>query len=291
MIVRLLAWFFQVLPRSWALALARALGLFWYYVIPVRRRVMLLNLRLAFPRKPLAELHRICRRTMVNFVKTFVEFGRLHDVDDDFLRKHIRLHGRKDLEKAFSLGRGVVVASGHFGNWEVMGAVTTRLGFPITYIVKKVKDPRVDDLINGWRREQGIEIIYSREAAQSIPRHLERGRLVAFMIDQDAGKRGVMVEFFGHPASTPKGAAAYALKYGAPVLLAWSLRRRDNSHDIYYRLVELDPVSQVNTETITTALEKLTRELETVVAATPDQYMWMHHRWRTYLKSLSRHGG
>ena len=178
MLVRWLARFLQILPRSWALALARLLGLVWYYLIPIRRQVMLMNLRLAFPKRPLPELRRICRNTMVNFVKTFVEFGRLRDVDEEFIRNRVRLHGREELERAFARGRGVVVVSGHFGNWEIMGAVTTRLGYPVTYIVKRVKDQRVDDLINGWRREQGIGIIYSREAAQAI-RHPENCRTLS----------------------------------------------------------------------------------------------------------------
>ena len=169
-----------------------------------------------------------------------------------------------------------------------MGAVASQLGYPVTYIVKRVKDQLLDDLINGWRRQVGVDVIYARESGREIVPHLKAGRSVAFMIDQDAGSRGVWVDFFNQPASTPRGAAVYALRTGAPVLFMYDLRKPGGYHHVEIRRVEVNREAELNEESITRLLTTLTGMLEEAVRRHPEQYMWMHHRWRSWLRKQGK---
>ncbi len=283
-----LAWLLQRLPETVANAMAVLLGNLWYFVIPVRRQVMMMNLRIAFPDRDYRTLQRICRRTLISFMRNLVEFTRITKIDQAFVDNRVTTDGMEILEQAYARGRGIVVASGHLGNWEVMGAAAARLGYPITYIVKRVKDQRLDDLINGWRREVGLDIIYAREAGKEIVPHLQSGRILAFMIDQDAGKRGVWTDFFDQPASTPRGAAAYALRTGAPLLFMYDVRHPDGNHHVRMREVEIDREGEIDSERITQVMQTLTTCLEEAVRRYPEQYMWMHHRWRSWLRRQGR---
>jgi Kdo2-lipid IVA lauroyltransferase/acyltransferase len=283
-----IAWLLQHLPEFIAFWLARLLGNIWYFIIPIRRKVVMLNLRIAFPDKSYRELQRLCRKTLISFMYNFVEFTRIIHIDQKFIDERVTIDGMKAMEDAHALGKGIVVTSGHLGNWEVMGAAASRLGYPITYIVKRVKDQLLDDLINGWRREVGVDIIYARESGRKIVPHLKAGRTVAFMIDQDAGKKGVWIDFFNQPASTPRGAAVYALRTGAPVLFMYDIRKPGGRHHVVIREVELNREDEVSEESITRAMEKLTTFLETAIRRYPEQYMWMHHRWRSWLRQQGK---
>jgi len=283
-----IAWLLQHLPEFVALWLARLLGNIWYFVIPIRRKVVMLNLRIAFPEKRYRELQRLCRKTLISFMYNFVEFTRIIHIDREFIEKRITIDGMENMERAHARGKGIVVASGHLGNWEVMGAAASRLGYPITYIVKRVKDKLLDDLINGWRRQVGVDIIYARESGREIVPHLNAGRTVAFMVDQDAGNRGVWIDFFDQPASTPRGAAVYALRTGAPVLFMYDVRKPGGRHHVVIRKVELEREDELSEESIIRAMKKLTMALEEAIRRYPEQYMWMHHRWRSWLRKQGK---
>ena len=283
-----IAWLLQHLPEFIALWLASLLGNIWYYIVPIRRKVVMLNLRIAFPQKSYRELQRLCRKTLISFMYNFVEFTRIIHIDQEFIEQRVTVDGMKVLEEVQARGKGIVVVSGHLGNWEVMGAAASRLGYPITYIVKRVKDQLLDDLINGWRRKVGVDIIYARESGKKIVPHLNAGRIVAFMIDQDAGKRGVWIDFFNQPASTPRGAAVYSLRTGAPVLFMYDVRKPGGRHHVVIREVEINREDGLSEESIIRVMSELTRALEEAICRYPEQYMWMHHRWRSWLRSQGK---
>jgi len=287
MLIRIIAWFLDIMPEPLVRAKALVWSWIWFYIVPVRRKVMNLNLTLAFPELSVGERRKLIRKTMHSFMPSLVEFGRLRHVTEKFMRKRVTIEGEPVLRSLLARNRGVVVISGHFGNWEVMGAVCRQMDLPISYIVKRVKDQNVDDLINGWRKDIGVEIIYARESNTKIAEHLKRNRLVAFMVDQDAGKRGVRNVFVGHPASTPRGAAVYALRTGAPVMLAMGLREGTRFR-IVFEEVKLPADAGLSEEGITKAMQAMTSILESWVRKYPGQYMWMHHRWRTWLREEGR---
>ncbi|MBL7033507.1 MAG: lysophospholipid acyltransferase family protein [Candidatus Delongbacteria bacterium] len=283
-----LAWLLQQLPEAIALGFARLLGNIWYYLIPIRRGVVMLNLRIAFPERSYRELQRLCRLTLISFMYNFVEFTRIIRIDRNWIDERITVDGIEILEEVQARGQGGVVVSGHLGNWEIMGAAASQLGYPVTYIVKRVKDQLLDDLINGWRSQVGVDIIYAREAKQAVTPHLRAGRFVAFMVDQDAGSRGVWIDFFNQPASTARGAAVYALRTGTPVLFMYDIRRPHGRHHVVIRELQLDRSGEIDEEKITAALTLMTRALEEAIREHPTQYMWMHHRWRSWFRQQER---
>jgi len=167
------------------------------------------------------------------------------------------------------------------GNWEVMGAACAGLGIPVSYIVKRIHDPALDAAVNDARRSHGVEILYIKDASRGAPRHFRQGRLIAFLSDQDARSHGVFVPYFGRPASTPRGAASYALRLGVPLMFVNCLRRPGGRFEVEFVEVPVDEGWTLCDEHVQALTARFTALLEERVRLDPGQWFWMHRRWKT----------
>jgi KDO2-lipid IV(A) lauroyltransferase len=183
---------------------------------------------------------------------------------------------RRALDLALAAGRGVVFATGHIGNWELMAVELARLGYPISTVAKESYDPRFTRLIERFRARFDVRAIYRGRpgAATAMLRALKQNRLLGLLIDQDTSVPSVFVPFFGRPAKTPVGAASLALRADAEVVVGSIRRRADGSHAIQIERCELPP-----DETAATA--RLTAALEARIRRRPSQWVWIHERWKS----------
>jgi Kdo2-lipid IVA lauroyltransferase/acyltransferase len=191
------------------------------------------------------------------------------------------LEGLEHLTGALADGRGALLVTGHCGNWEWMNLALCAAGVPMTVAAREVYDARLDEVVRRLRGRFGGETVLRGEGAgRKLARALHSGRVIGLLIDQDIDAPGVFVEFFGHPAWTPSGAAVLALRSGRPVITGFATRRADGG-----ALVRFDPPlapdgagDPAAAAGHLTAL--LTARIEAQIRSHPAQWVWMHRRWR-----------
>jgi len=190
--------------------------------------------------------------------------------------------GWEEFEEARSLGRGVLLVTGHYGNWEIAAAAVAARGVPIAAIVRRQGNRMVDERLQGLRRNLGVETIYQGQAPARVPRILRANGVVGIVGDQDARRSGVFVPFFGRPASTHRGPALFALRLGAPVFacIARRLPGSDPRYEVAGERVQFNPTGELDADVHALTAE-LAMRLEKQVRVAPEQYFWFHKRWKT----------
>ena len=248
----------------------------------IRRKVVEDNLRLAFPERDEAWIAATTRATYEHLGRETAAILRLSKLDPQAVVERTEPEGWEQLQEALGEGKGVILVTGHYGNWEVAAAAVAARGVPIGAIVRRQGNRLVDERLNGLRRRLGVETIYQSEAPSRVPRLLRKGGIVGIVGDQDARRAGVFVPFFGRPASTHRGPAVFALKLGAPVFSC--IARRLPGEDVRYRIAgERVPVARtgdLDADT-RTLLAEMAARLEAQIRVAPEQYFWFHRRWKS----------
>jgi len=185
------------------------------------------------------------------------------------------------MDAALAEGRGVIVVTGHFGSWELLGASTAAQGIPVDFIVGEQTNSLVDGFINGLRESAGIGIIPKGITVRGVFKSLRKNRVAAILSDQDARGAGIFVDFFGIPSSTYPGAAQFAQKTGCPMIFCSIVRRGDETHDArFLPAMHADPGADRDSE-VRRLTAAFTKELESAIRKDPDHYFWAHRRWKT----------
>jgi KDO2-lipid IV(A) lauroyltransferase len=183
---------------------------------------------------------------------------------------------RAVLDAALKRGKGVVFVSAHFGNWELLARRVSHAGYPCHTIAKETTDPRTTQLIESFRASAKLHSIWRGRsgAAKDMLRVLKAGAILGMLIDQDTDVQSVWVPFFGHPAKTPRAAADLAIRTGAAVVLGFCER----TGTARYRLSMQEIADGEDAQALTA---ELTRKIEAKIRAAPEQWVWMHQRWKS----------
>jgi KDO2-lipid IV(A) lauroyltransferase len=280
--VKLLGSLPLLLPYRWSVKAGGLIGAFAFDVVRIRRRVTLENLERAFgDGMTRAERVRTGRGSYVNFTKSMVELASLRRLSTERLRELVRIHGRENIDAALAEGRGVIVVTGHFGSWELLGASGVAQGIPVDFIVGEQTNGLVDDYVNGLRMSAGIGIIPKGIAMRGVFKSLKKNRSIAILSDQDARRAGIFVDFFGIPSSTYPGAAQFVQKTGCPMVFCSIVRRADETHDVWFLpAMHADPGADRDNE-VRRLTAAHTKDLEQAIRKNPDHYFWAHRRWKT----------
>ena len=280
-LTRTVIFFAGLLPVRCALALGAGLGWISWSILGIRKKIVMMNLLQAFPDRTLKERNRIGLHSYMNSGRFMLEFARQDRMGENYIAKHVTVEDPQALE-AMKAINGAVIITGHFGNWELFGvACRYKLG-DVAFLVGRQSNGLVDAYINGMRSIHGIELYNRRSAVKGVLKSMKRGGYVCWLSDQDAGDSGVVIDFFGHPASTPRGAAAFSVKLGVPVVPA-VLVREGKGPD--HRLVTGKPVYPDRNlspeEAEKEVTQKYTTQLEQMIIRNPELYWWAHRRWKT----------
>jgi KDO2-lipid IV(A) lauroyltransferase len=271
----------STLPEKAADRLGRRVGSL-LHGIGVRRDTVESNLRLAFPDKPDPWIHETMRQAYAHLGREAAAMMRLSRLDPQAVVERTITTGWDQLEEALAIGRGVLLVTGHYGNWEIAAAAVAARGVPIAAIVRRQGNRIVDERLQQLRRNLGVETIYQGQAPSRVPRILRANGVVGIVGDQDARKSGVFVPFFGRPASTHRGPALFAMRLGAPVFSC--IARRLPGDDIRYEVkgerVEFNPAGVLDDD-VRSLTAELAARLERQVRVAPEQYFWFHKRWKT----------
>ncbi len=274
-----LSFIIRLLPRKAALSFGGGLGRVLGCLMSTKRRIAMENMGQAFPEFSESELRQRVDAMFVHIGKGVIEMLRLdlftqEDVDKIFIPT-----GLENLQKAYDYNRGVILLSGHVGFWEIGTFLLPTLGFPTDFVVKKMKNPQADKYLTRLREAAGGRCLDSKSGARKILRSLSEKKGVAVLIDQHrSSSEGVVVPFFGRPASTTPIIARLAMKYQIPVVPLFSYRRSDDSYDCQVQpmfFLKDEPESSVeeNTALLTAIIEEAIRKDVT-------QWLWLHRRWR-----------
>ncbi|RMD99677.1 MAG: hypothetical protein D6814_05140 [Calditrichaeota bacterium] len=279
--VRVLALGANKLSISQARWLGRVLGEFTFNVIRIRREVTLANLSMAFPQKSTEQIVEIAKSTYQHFGMMLMETLKLLSMDAQEVKRLLQVENPAPFDQAQSAGKGAILITGHFGNWEYYGAWISASGYPATYMFQEQANPYVSKFIRRFRERMGMEVVPRGMALRSYLKALKQGRFVAALVDQDAGKNGIFVEFMGRQASTPTGPARFALKTGAPMLFGVAWRNEDNNLQAYAEPIRVDYKGLEAEAAVRLIVETYTRMLEKWIRKYPHQWFWMHKRWKT----------
>jgi len=281
--IRFTSWALALLPHSWAMTLARRIGDAWYYLVPIRRRVALDNVRRVFGgRLSDAERRSIVRRSCQNLAMSAVEILRLpYDMERN--PALVAIAGREHLDAALAKGRGVILACSHAGNIDLLGVSLALRGYPFYAIVKKLHWKALDDFVQDTRRRSGTSVIGTRGTGRQLREVLASGATVLWAIDQHMPRRsGIVCSLFGRLASTTPAPARFAQVTGAALVPAQLVRvERSGRHalriepELLLERPSEDPDANVRYNT-----ERLNRIVERWVEGTPELWLWQHRRWR-----------
>jgi len=261
-------------------------GTMIYHLLPYRRFVMLDNLRRVFGgRLPETEIRCLAQANYAHVVRFLLESCRLQFMSPKQRRSWIRLENLESPLGAQREGKGIILLTGHFGNFD-LSCLAGLVQFPrhrdLFHIVRRQTKPRLlDKLINRRFRRAGFGVLPKKGSLDAILKLLGRGSIVVYAFDQHAEKRdGVAVDFCGHPAGTFKSVALLALTTGAPVVPAFSWREPDGRHVLRFE----DPLPLIECDDPTEAVRRNTQNYNTAVERMlllhPEQWIWMHRRWK-----------
>ncbi len=279
--VSALAWVFRSLPFGWARWFAAVCAWKISHLFGIRKKVSLDNLQKAFPEKDNRALNRIYHRCWRHFVRVGAELARLPDIDEQFISRWAQLNRVDSIGAALERGKGCILVSGHFGNWELMGGCLARIGYPITYVVTTQSNRLVEEWLNRMRASVNVEIVKRRDAVRGILGALKRNRIVAILCDQDAGKAGLFIPFFNRPASTPRGPALFHIKTGAPIIFVTAPCRVDGTYLVTFEEMLFTGLIGKREDDEFRIMTQITERLEEEVRQYPEQWLWLHRRWKT----------
>ncbi len=272
-------WILNRMPRAWALALGRLLGILVYLTLPYRKDVARENLTRAFPQLSIRQRRALLKRTYRHFGMVLMDFIRIptlsaNSLDSivDFDESHVR--------EAREQGSGAVIMSGHLGNWELAILSIGRRAYPLTTVVVRQRGPG-GSFLETVRNATGSRTLSKKTPTHTMLRLLKEGNFLGMAGDQDARKMGVWVTFFGHPSSRPRGPAVFALRTGAPMLFCWCRLQKDRRYQLDFVPINTENLPRKRDQAIQSLTQRYTDALEEAIRRHPEQYFWFHRMWKT----------
>jgi KDO2-lipid IV(A) lauroyltransferase len=273
----------RLLPRRLARAVGAAIGAITFHALGRLRRVGTRNLALAFPEKTAEEREAILRRTYRNLGYLLAEFCLMPGYTAESASRFIRYEGLENYQRARDKGKGVLVLTGHLGAWELSSFYHSLMGRPMGMVIRRLDNPLVDTFVNRIRCLHGNRVIHKDDFARGLIASMRAGETVGILMDTNmTPPQGVFVPFFDVLACTASGMARVAAKTGAAVVPGFLLWEEQEQRYVLRFGEELEVVhtgdaerdALTNTATFTAAIEGYVRRY-------PEQWLWMHRRWKT----------
>lgn len=282
---RLLGTIIGCFPIEANLVTARLLGDFWWAISRKHRERALENLRHALgDRYTEAALRRIGRRSMEHFAQVYlVELNMTPRLVNEWSwSRYVELCNLGEALRELLLGRGVIMVTPHFGNFELLGYTIARLGLPIAAVMRPLDNPFLNDYLLRSRQAGRLELLIKKGAAATADDVLAAGGTLCFIADQDAGRKAVFVDFFGRKAATYRSIGLLALRHGVPIVVGYAARTRRGFH--YAMNVEriIRPEEWApQADALFWVTQEYSWAMERSIRRHPEQYLWMHRRWKT----------
>lgn len=271
-------------PIEWNLHTGRLLGRIWWWASRRHRERALENLRPALGRDYTeAQLREIARRSFEHFAQLYtVEVALTPRLISTWAwARHVELGRLASALRALLAGRGCILLTPHFGNYELLGLTLCQLGLPITAVMRPLDNPLVNRFLVASRERGGMRLLFKKGVSAVAGEILDRGGALSFIADQDAGRKGVFVEFFGRKASTYKSIGLLAMHKRVPIVVGAAHRvgRRFRYHMDVERVIQ-PPEWEGRDDPLLWVTQEFSHAMERLIRRHPEQYLWVHRRWK-----------
>ncbi len=270
----------RLLPKTISFFFGRAAGIIYYYIDYKHRSLAYAQIKMALgDTYTCAQLKSIVKAFYMVFGQNVIEMFFIPLITPDYIKKYIRIEGMEHVYAAFKRGKGVIFLGVHAGSWELSNIICGSLGFPFNLFVRDQRLPRLETLLTEYRRKKGCKIIQRQNQIRELIRVLQNNEGIGITQDQ-GGKTGILVDFFGRQASMPYGAVRLALKYDAALLPAFYTRIKGP----YLKIIVAPPYSPVKTgrpeEDLRVNVQALTDIFAGFIRKYPKEYLWTYKIWK-----------
>ncbi len=280
---------FRILPRRTGLFLGRMIGKLAYYLAPKRRRLALDNLRMSLGGTLSGEEIRNTALASFEFLgMNILEFFNLPRLKPEEIKGLTSVEGEENLIEALAWGKGGLVLTAHLGSWDMLGAGLAARGYPVALVTKVSRSEALNRIWMDYRQKAGIKLFMGRGTMKESLRHLKNGGMVGLVQDQNARlTEGVFVPFFGREACTLTNLALLARRTGAPVIPLYTYREGNIHRIVIEKAMLHDNLADTNTDLIERT-RIYTQWTEKVIRLHPQQWIWLHDRWKARPKGERR---
>jgi KDO2-lipid IV(A) lauroyltransferase len=291
LLVRTVFAIMQMFPITWNLRTARWLAGLWPVIMPRHRQRAVTHLRasLGDTYGP-AEIERLADRCLESVAMFAVEAICLPRLINAFTwSKYIRLRDFDEALEVILSGRGAILVTGHYGSFEVPGHLLSALGYGTVAIMRPLDNVYLNRFVVRSRKTHGLSLLDKKGAAVQAERLLRDGKLLAFIGDQDAGRKGLFVEFFGQPASTYKSIGLLAMATSCPIIVGYARRRGyEARYEVGIQRIIHSHQWEQQEDPLRWITQGYTEAIEQVVRADHEQYLWIHRRWKSKPRKTAR---
>jgi KDO2-lipid IV(A) lauroyltransferase len=283
-VLRLFASVLYMFPVDWNLGTARLIGRIWWHAIPRHRDRARAHLRLAYGDSlPDEEIDRIAKRSMQHLIMVAFEMAFAPRLIDEWTwPRYCRVVGIEAALDVLLEGRGALLLTGHFGSWELAGYILATFGFDVVAIMRPLDNAYINRFVVETRRRRGLRLLDKKGATAHAEEVIRGGAALGFIADQNAGRKGLYVDFFGEKASTYKSIGLLAMAMDVPIIIGYARRTKDRFfYEVGVERVIRPAEWKDRDDPLRWITQEYTLAIEAFVRRWPDQYLWIHRRWKS----------
>lgn len=275
----------NLLSHRLLVVFGKCFGSVLYLISGKRRKITLENITASFPEKSLDEIKSIAKKSYQNFAITIFEFIHFNSWDKKDIQNLIKLENFELVEEIYSRGNGILLMTGHYGNWELLACATgilakEKLNLGLNVVMKNQKNLYFDRYINNNREKYGNKTIPSGVAGREMMKLVLRKEIVAVIVDQAADPhKDVFVEFFSRLAATFEAPATLCLKYKIPMVVAYAVRNTDNTYSARFEEIKHSDL-EYNKDGVKELTQRHVKHIENQIREKPEIWSWQHNRWK-----------
>jgi len=283
--LRVYEMFLHMFPIDVNLGLARVIGNLWYLAMPKHRKRAGENLRRSFSPEEMSdeEIARVARASCEHFVCLLIEImftPRL--IRPESWYRYLRLKNLSEPIRMLLDQKPVILITGHYGNWELLGFALAALGFPTNAVARAIENPYINRHLLGIREGSGLRVLDKWGVGKELRSIFDQGESLAFIADQNAGRKGVFVDFFGRKASTYRSVALIAHRWSLPIVVGYARRiGKRFFYEVGCQEIIRPEDWKGRDDEIVYITQRFTKAIEDFIRVKPEQYLWIHRRWKT----------
>ena len=275
--LKLFSFFVRSFPRKISNFFGMVLGQLIWLIIPIRKNVAKQNLKIAFPEKSENEINQIVRKCYQHFGMVLMDLFRTPNFKIKTIQKTVDIDS-SDLELLTQESGGIII-TGHIGNWEMMLPIFGINHIPFSVVVQFQRNKGAQKFFNEIRQIHGSKTILKGIESKVLLNEIQNGKYLGLASDQNAGKKGLMVPFFGKDTSIPKGAAVFKLKSKAPIFFCYCIADENRKYKLFVENLGNDFEQIESKNKVKEICKLIASDLENIIRKYPEQYFWFHRKW------------
>ena len=267
--------FLAILPRSIALYLGKFFGLTLYFLIPIRKKVAYINLKIVFPEKSKKQINQIIKKSYMHYGMIMIEF--IRNVSTTIKKQYYSINNQTEeiLTKEKS---GLIFMTAHIGNWEMLIPIISQYK-KMAAIVRTQNNSSGDKFFYKARNYNNVEIISKKGSKKKMLKSLYNNSVLTLATDQNAKDKGIMIDFFGKPASFPKGAGHFYYLTKSKIIIGFCILDKKMNYTFNLEYLEIEDNIEQKEDIIVKVNERYVNKLEKIILKYPEQYFWFHKKW------------